>query len=235
MDSDYVFEDDDDININNEDDDDDENDDDVEFQEQNQDESWSDSSSVENSGKNKRKSCSKKKKSTTIKSSSSSSSKITNRKNSKKMSTSSINPEYIADIKQTFKRFDIENQGRFDIKQLKFAMRALGFEPKKEEVQRISEEYNKDGFILYNDFEQLMIKRITEKNVNDEIMKAFQLFDTNQTGKITFDDLKRVSNELGEKITDDELMEMIQEADLDGDKAVDCQEFLRIMKKTFLY
>ncbi|OTF81038.1 hypothetical protein BLA29_007628 [Euroglyphus maynei] len=151
------------------------------------------------------------------------------------MSTSSINPEYIADIKQTFKRFDTENNGRFEIKQLKFAMRALGFEPKKEEVQRISKEYNKDGYILYNDFEQLMIKRITEKTVNDEIMKAFQLFDTNRTGKITFDDLKRVSNELGEKITDDELMEMIQEADLDGDKAVDCQEFLRIMKKTFLY
>ncbi|KAH7646549.1 uncharacterized protein LOC124499381 [Dermatophagoides farinae] len=227
MDTDYVPED-DDIN-NNEDDD-------VEFQEQDEDdESWSDSSSVE---KNKRKSSSKKtktNKSTSIKSSSSTSTGQNHRKNSKKMSTSSINPEYIADIKQTFERFDTENKGQFEIKQLKFAMRALGFEPKKEEVKRISEEYNKDGFILYNDFEQLMIKRITEKTVNDEIMKAFQLFDTNQTGKITFEDLKRVAEELGEKITDDELMEMIQEADLDGDKAVDCQEFLRIMKKTFLY
>lgn len=157
------------------------------------------------------------------------------RKKNSKMSTSNINPEYVSDIKQTFDRFDTDNQGKFDIRQLKFAMRALGFEPKKEEIKRITSEYNKDGFIVYADFYELMCKRITEKTINDEIMKAFQLFDTNQNGKITFEDLRRVADELGEKITDEELNEMIEEADIDGNKAVDCQEFLRIMKKTLLY
>ncbi|KAJ6216517.1 hypothetical protein RDWZM_007674 [Blomia tropicalis] len=158
------------------------------------------------------------------------------KRNSSSSSTmSTIAAEYMTDIKQTFERFDTENKGRIETKQLKFAMRALGFEPKKEEIKRLTDEFDKDGFIENHDFVQLMTKRFTEKNVNEEIMKAFQLFDNEHSGKITFDDLKRVSNELGEKITDDELMEMIDEADLDGDKAVDCQEFLRIMKKTCLY
>lgn len=152
-----------------------------------------------------------------------------------KASISTLNPEYVSDIKKTFERFDTENQGKFEINQLKFAMRALGFEPKKEEVKRITNEYERDGFIFYDDFLELMTKRITEKTVNDEIMKAFQLFDTKQSGKIMLEDLKRVATELGEKISDEELTEMIEEADLNGDKAVDCQEFLRIMKKTFLY
>lgn len=114
-------------------------------------------------------------------------------------------------------------------------MRALGFEPKKEEIKRISEEFDKGGFITSADFINLMTKRMTEKEVNKEIMKAFQLFDDSHKGKITFDDLKRVANELGEKISDEELLEMIEEADVDGDHAVNCQEFLRIMKKTSLY
>src|SRR5699024_5216328 len=122
-----------------------------------------------------------------------------------------------------------------EIKQLKFAMRALGLEPKKEEIKRITQEYDKDGFIHSQDFITLMAKRLTEKNVNEEIMKEFELFDNGHTGKITFEDLTRDSNELGEKIRDEELMEMIEEDDLDGDKAVNCQEFLRIMKKTSLY
>lgn len=162
--------------------------------------------------------------------------KNSNARNSSSSSTlSSVNSEYLADIKQTFDRFDVKKEGKFETKQLKFAMRALGFEPKKEEIKRITEEYDKDGFIMSQDFNNLMVKRFTEKNINEEIMKAFQLFDRDSTGKITFNDLKRVSSELGEKISDEELLEMIEEADLDGDKAVDCQEFLRIMKKTCLY
>ncbi|XP_017484670.1 PREDICTED: centrin-2-like [Rhagoletis zephyria] len=148
---------------------------------------------------------------------------------------SSVNAEFLDDIKATFERFDVEKAGKLETKQLKFAMRSLGFEPKKEEIKRISEEYDKDGYISSADFISLMTKRMTEKTVNEEIMKAFQLFDDSHRGKITFDDLKRVSTELGEKISDDELLEMIEEADVDGDHAVNCQEFLRIMKKTSLY
>jgi centrin-1 len=55
------------------------------------------------------------------------------------------------------------------------------------------------------------------------------------TGKIAFDDLKAVAKELGETMSDEELMEMIKEADKDGDGLVSEEEFLRIMKKTNLF
>lgn len=66
-------------------------------------------------------------------------------------------------------------------------------------------------------------------------MKAFRLFDDDDKGKITFQDLKRVAKELGENLTDEELMEMIEEADRDGDGAISKDDFMRIMKKTGLY
>ena len=39
----------------------------------------------------------------------------------------------------------------------------------------------------------------------------------------------------GENMTDEELQEMIDEADRDGDGEINEEEFLRIMKKTSLY
>jgi len=81
--------------------------------------------------------------------------------------------------------------------------------------------------------------RVTHKILNrdpkDEILKAFRLFDDDETGKISFKNLKRVAKELGERMTDEELQEMIDEADRDGDGEVNEEEFLRIMKKTNLF
>ena len=53
--------------------------------------------------------------------------------------------------------------------------------------------------------------------------------------KIGFKDLKRVAKELGENMTDEELNEMIEEADRDADGEISEEDFIRIMKKTNLF
>lgn len=45
----------------------------------------------------------------------------------------------------------------------------------------------------------------SEKNEKEEILKAFKLFDDDDTGSITLSNIKRVAKELGENLTDDEL------------------------------
>ena len=50
-------------------------------------------------------------------------------------------------------------------------------------------------------------------------MQVFALFDHDGSGRIGFRELKRVVTELGENIGDDEMREMIEEADRDGDGA----------------
>ena len=65
-------------------------------------------------------------------------------------------------------------------------------------------------------------------------MKIFKLFDSNETGVITIEDLRRVSRELGESLSEEELQEMIERADLNGDGVISPDEFFNIMtKKTF--
>ncbi len=48
---------------------------------------------------------------------------------------------------------------------------------------------------------------------------------------LNFETLKDLCNDLGEQITDDEIREMIEEADLNRDGEVDESEFFNLMKK----
>jgi centrin-1 len=81
----------------------------------------------------------------------------------------------------------------------------------------------------------MMTAKMSERDSREEILKAFKLFDDDSTGRITFKNLKRVAKELGENLTDEEIQEMIDEADRNGDGEVDEEEFYRIMKKTSLF
>merc|ERR1712195_187454 len=116
-------------------------------------------------------------------------------------------------------------------------MRALGFEPKREEIKKLISEVDKDGsgVIDFPEFMGMMTAKMAERDPREEMLKAFRLFDDDESGKISFKNLKRVAKELGENMTDDEIAEMIEEADRDGDGEIGEEEFMRIMRKTNLF
>eukprot|EP00919_Chromeraceae_sp_WS-2016_P008029 GHVR01018967.1.p1 GENE.GHVR01018967.1~~GHVR01018967.1.p1 ORF type:complete len:127 (+),score=35.41 GHVR01018967.1:374-754(+) len=112
-------------------------------------------------------------------------------------------------------------------------MRALGFDVKKEDVRKMLQEIGKDSTapVTYENFVDIMSGRMADKYSRGEIMKVFRLFDDDDSGKISFRNLKRVTTELGENLTDDDLKEMIEEADRDGDGLINPDEFYRIMRR----
>ena len=116
-------------------------------------------------------------------------------------------------------------------------MRALGFESKRDEIKKMiaDVDQNGSGVIEYSEFLEMMTQKMAERDPREEMIKAFRLFDDDETGKTSFKNPKRVAKELGERMTDEELQEMIDEADRDGDGEVNEEELLRIMKKTNLF
>jgi len=155
----------------------------------------------------------------------------------KKGGKQELTEEQKQEIKEAFDLFDTDGSGSIDAKELKVAMRALGFEPKKEEIKKMIGDIDKDGSgtIDYEEFLGMMTAKMSERDSKEEILKAFRLFDDDETGFITIKNLRRVAKEIGENMTDEELQEMIDEADINNDNQVDEDEFLRIMKKTSLY
>eukprot|EP00811_Abedinium_folium_P001218 NODE_11113_length_1307_cov_3.697458.p1 GENE.NODE_11113_length_1307_cov_3.697458~~NODE_11113_length_1307_cov_3.697458.p1 ORF type:complete len:242 (+),score=52.32 NODE_11113_length_1307_cov_3.697458:92-727(+) len=136
-----------------------------------------------------------------------------------------LTPEHHNEIKEGFELVDTNGSGSMDTKELKAAMRALGFEPMQEVISKWVGGVDDDGSgtIEYPAFLKMMICKIL-KSLNREpkdILKAFKRFDDDSTKKIYFRNLKRFAKELAEQITEE-----------DGDVEVNGEELDRIMKKT---
>jgi centrin-3 len=134
---------------------------------------------------------------------------------------------------EAFSLFDTDHSGTIDYRELKVAMRALGFAVKKDEVDAIMREYDRDdsGSIEYPEFREIMMERMGDRNPQDELAKAFKIFDDDGSGVITVRNLRRIAKELGEDVNDEELFAMIDEFDQNGDGVIDEKEFLAIMSK----
>lgn len=63
----------------------------------------------------------------------------------------------------------------------------------------------------------LVADRVVLRDPMDEMLKAFKLFDDDETGKISIRNLRRVARELGEDVPEDDLRAMIDEFDSDKD------------------
>ena len=141
-------------------------------------------------------------------------------------------PEWqMQELREAFDLFDTDGSGTIDTKELQVALRALGFDSKKEKVRKMIADIDLDGSgtIDFEEFVEMMTGKMGDRDSPDEIRRVFKLFDDDETGRISFRNLKRVARELGENMTDEELQEMINKADLDGDGEVNEDEFMRIM------
>ncbi len=62
-----------------------------------------------------------------------------------------------------------------------------------------------------------MARKIQDTDTEEEIREAFKVFDKDNNGFISAAELRHVMTNLGEKLTEEEVEEMIREADVDGD------------------
>merc|ERR1712070_74368 len=77
-------------------------------------------------------------------------------------------------------------------------MKALGFEPKKEEIAKMVKEMDKDGdaTVDFEEFCIMLAEKMNQKDGKEEMLKGFALFDDDSTGKISFKNFKRVARSL---------------------------------------
>merc|ERR1711939_104423 len=115
-----------------------------------------------------------------------------------------LTDEQLDEIREAFSLFDSDASGQIDIRELKAAMRALGFEVKNEELKKMVTDVDNDGngTIEFSEFLGMMTAKMGEKDSREDIEKVFKLFDDDSTTKITFKNLARVAEELGETIDD---------------------------------
>ena len=134
-------------------------------------------------------------------------------------------------LQEAFNVFDKDNDGSITIKELRTAMRSLGYNPSAEELQDLIREYDKDdsGTIELNEFMKLMTNKIKEQEEVNQLIEMFEVFDRNGDGLLSKDEIKNLFDSINEEISDEILEEFIKEADLDNDGKINFQEFVNLL------
>lgn len=137
------------------------------------------------------------------------------------------------EIGEAFDLMDSSKCHEISPREIKLAIRALGLElPRDQYIQLISKmEKNQDGLIKKEIFIREVRKLLPKRDIKKDMVKAFRLIDEDDTGKISFNNLKNVAISLGEYVSDQEIINMLDAADDDGDGQVNLTEFLKLMDR----
>ncbi|XP_038643773.1 centrin-1-like [Scyliorhinus canicula] len=102
------------------------------------------------------------------------------------------------EIQEAFDLFDTDGSGTNYVMKIKVVMRALGFEPKNNEIRKMISDIVKaaSGSIDFNDFLAIMTQKMSEKDSKKGILKAFWLFDDDGADKISFNNLVKELSEI---------------------------------------
>ncbi|XP_045405152.1 calmodulin-alpha-like [Lemur catta] len=144
-----------------------------------------------------------------------------------------LTEEQIAEFKEAFSLFDKDGDGTITAKELGTVMRSLEQSTTEAELQDMINEVDADGnsTIDFPEFLIIMARRMTDTDSEKEIKEAFHVFDKDGNGDISAAELCHVMTGLGEKLTDEQVHEMIREADIDGDGQVHYEEFVQMTAK----
>uniref|UniRef100_A0A8C6Y0T6 Calcium binding protein 4 n=1 Tax=Naja naja TaxID=35670 RepID=A0A8C6Y0T6_NAJNA len=133
----------------------------------------------------------------------------------------------MAELLDAFKEFDTDQDGFLSYKDLGDCMRTMGYMPTEMELLEVSQHIKMlGGHIDFEEFVEMMSPKLLEETAHmvgvRELKIAFREFDTDGDGAISSLELRQaVTALLGEQLNAQELDEILQDVDLNGDGKVD--------------
>jgi len=136
----------------------------------------------------------------------------------------------ISIFREAFEAFDKDRDGYITIKEISAYVKAIGQPPTEGEVKDMINEVDVDGngSIEFIEFITLMARKMRDADTfREDLKEIFDVFDLNKDGGIDKDELKHIMTSIGENVQDEDIDDMIKEADEDGDDAINFEEFYR--------
>jgi calmodulin len=139
-------------------------------------------------------------------------------------------PEERENFQNAFNAFDDDRDGKIPTSLLGKLLRAVGFNPYPEEVADMIEDLTSDGSPLtFTTFYYLLSSHARAAFPEEELVDAFRVFDKQGTGKLPVNTIQNILKSLNQPFTDDQIAELISQADAEGKSSVDYQEFVKVM------
>ena len=137
-----------------------------------------------------------------------------------------------AKIKEMFDLFDADGGGSIDTEELAKAFVSLGISDTREEVDKLVAQIDSDGSgeIEYAEFVEVMHSLFSSRDTAAEMSKAFAHMAEGKE-RITLDDLRKISIEVGDEVPEPYLKELLAAGDIDKDGSVTFADFRIMMEQ----
>ena len=138
----------------------------------------------------------------------------------------------VYEIKEAFNLFDTDKSGTIDVQEFKDALNNLGLDDNNGAFVQLLDniDANKSGKVDFDEFVNLLTVHGSDLTTKEDLERVYTYFLGDDKGdKIDINHLRDVCELLGEKLSDEELEEMIFRADVDKDGKVSFDEYYNIM------
>jgi len=139
-----------------------------------------------------------------------------------------ISQDFISEMREAFHLFDKDDSGYICSKEMGPLLRALGWNPTEAEVNGMIAEVDVDhnGKMDLMEFIMMMHNQVGNTDTMEEMKMAFRAFDTDGDGKVSKEEFRLCMLNFGERFSEDEIEEMVKQADTDDDGSIDFSEFV---------
>ena len=136
-----------------------------------------------------------------------------------------LTPDQIADFKEAFSLFDKEGKGSITAKDLETVLKQFGINPSLTELDDMIKEQDVDGNGRV-DFQEFLEAMARKQEAEAGLLESFQLADKDGNGLISKAEMKEFIVGQGQPLTDEEVNELFEQGDVDGDGYINFQEFV---------
>ncbi|CCG84431.1 protein of unknown function [Taphrina deformans PYCC 5710] len=162
------------------------------------------------------------------------------RTNKKLAKEHNLDESDIVEIREAFELL-ASDSATIHVSSVRSAMSALGLEPSLEESRQITAHLTQlmssqdSAGVTFDMFLDVVALKMTSRDKESEVDRAFELFDPKGTGKITIHDLRRIAKTLGETVKDQELTDMLEEAGGSYADGIDKHQFEQVMGRAGIW
>ena len=137
----------------------------------------------------------------------------------------------IDEYKKIFNSHSKDQDGSVNTSELANIFKSINIDASDEEIKEIIQKLDLENKKEINYEEFLTIINQKDKDVDEaeEVLKAVKVFDKEGNGLININELKDIMLNIGNNWSEDELNEMLGEADIDMDGYINYEEFVRTM------